>query len=1035
MSSGKEASGDGAVELVQVHVDPLQGGGIHGEVTKGGHISHALITVDGMTCSSCSGAIERHVGGLPGVASVNVSLVLENARVTYDAAATSAADIAEEIDDLGYPAAVAEEHVGIGGAGDAGLRQATFSVSGMTCATCVGTIERHFNGLEWVDKAAVNFATETLVCNYLVDHPEASITGILEELGDIGFEGEYVEPVKGISFADRAIKHQRYMLRQVVLCSLFSVPLFLLAMVLPFMDAVGWLMFRTVGMLTGHALVLWVLGTIVQFGFGWRFMKAAYAGLKHGTANMSVLITLGTMAAYTFASIGVFEAMLMTPVDSMEMVDGEMVMSERHMRVMDQLMDDAHFFETAATLITLVLVGKYLEALAKGNTSQALQKLLTLQPDTAMLLTPVPAVRASASVSSNDDGKSLIAEAELEDQQYTSREVPADSLRRGQLVKVVRGGKLPADGVVRSGAADVDESMVTGEPMAVHKTAGDSVVGATMLEEGTLVVEVTSSGQDTTVSQILKLMTQAQMSKAPVQLFADRLSSRFVPVVVFLSVFTFIVWISLVSSGALPTHWHEDEGDVLFALMFAIAVMVIACPCALGLATPTAVMVGTGVGAGMGILIKGGEALEKAHKVTAFVFDKTGTLTEGKPSVSSVKLIPNAQGADAHDLARVAFLIGSAELNSEHILGKAVIAYAEGVLAESKSGQPLVQPKEFEALSGHGLKCLVDGVRVHIGNRAWIHVCGLQGMSEVVETAMHGIESLGQTALLVALDGAVVAVLAIADKVKKDARLVLNGLKSRGIMVWMCTGDNRTTASVVAAELGISHVHAEVLPMDKFNLVKQLQAQGHVVGMVGDGINDSPALAQADLSVAIGTGTDVAVEAAQVVLVKDNLRDIYTALDLSQVTFSRIRYNFMWALGYNLLGIPVAMGMFYPLFQVRLPPTLAGAAMAMSSVSVVMSSLLIKWYKRPDLPLSAACVCEMCEIARKKVDWSGLQFAELEIQSEFTGNQDTESVKANAQRRGVSIMGLQETAASSLLCVGDGCGCGCGGDSQVCTCG
>jgi Cu+-exporting ATPase len=966
---------------------------------------------------------------------VNVSLVLENVRVTYDAAATSAGDIAEEIDDLGYPAAVVEEHVDIGGAGDAGLRQATFSIGGMTCATCVNTIERHLNSLEWVDKAAVNFATETLVCNYLVDHPEASIAAIIEELDDVGFAGEYVEPVKGASFMDRAMKNQRHMLKQVLLCSTFSVPLFLLAMVLPFMDAVGWLMFKTVGMLTAHALVLWILGTIVQFGFGWRFMKAAYAGLRHGTANMSVLITLGTMAAYSFASIGVFEAMFMAPIDSMEMVDGEMVMSARHMEVMDTLMDDAHFFETASTLITLVLVGKYLEALAKGNTSQALQKLLTLQPDTAMLLTPVPASARASADATEDDEKSLIARAEVEEQQYTSREVPADSLRKGQLVKVVRGGKLPADGVVRSGAADVDESMVTGEPMAVHKTAGDAVVGATMLEEGTLIVEVTSSGQDTTVSQILKLMTQAQMSKAPVQLFADRISGRFVPVVVFLSVFTFIVWISLVSSGALPKHWHEDEGDVLFALMFAIAVMVIACPCALGLATPTAVMVGTGVGAGMGILIKGGEALEKAHKVTAFVFDKTGTLTEGKPSVSSVRLIPNAQGEDVYDLTRVAFLIGSAELNSEHILGRAVIAYAEGVLAESKDGQQLIQPKEFEALSGHGLKCLVDGVRVHIGNRAWVHVCGLKGLSEEVEAAMHEIESLGQTALLVSLDGTVAAVLAIADKVKKDARLVLNGLKSRGIMVWMCTGDNRTTASVVAAELGISHVHAEVLPMDKFNLVKQLQEQGHVVGMVGDGINDSPALAQADLSVAIGTGTDVAVEAAQVVLVKDNLRDIYTALDLSQVTFSRIRYNFVWALGYNLLGIPVAMGMFYPLFQVRLPPTLAGAAMAMSSVSVVMSSLLIKWYKRPELPLNAACVCAACEIARKKVDWGALQFAELEIQSGFAGNEGAAIVKADAHRRGVSIIGLKKTTGGSLMCAGDGCGCGCGGDSQTCTCG
>jgi len=849
------------------------------------------------------------------------------------------------------------------------LRVVHLSITGMTCASCVSTIERHLRSASnpcsaYLRRADVNLLTEsakvTLDTAALPHNTtlQDAVKKIIEEIDDIGFEaalkgdGHEFDAVPGGDSAAVSMPHQaepssaeellarsqaavRRYLRLLIFCLVFEVPVFIIAMVLSYIPAAeSGLMSPVVSGrgLTVGAVILLCLSTPIQFGVGQIFYRAAWKGLLHRNANMSLLVAIGTTAAYAYAVIALVQSAVDTSM-SMSGSGGDGGGTDHpggHGDMPESTgghstsMGGEHFFETATTLITFVILGRYLEALAKGRTSEALTKLTSMQPQSAIRML----VDSTGAVTGEE-------------------EVPVSALRPNDVVKVKRGSAVPADGVVESGASSVDESFLTGESLPVDKKSGDAVIGSSINQEGQLLVRVTRASSESTLANILRLMEDAQGSKAPIQKFADKLSGVFVPAVIFIAVLSWAVWFGLERSGHIPDSWIADGGGndsgFMFSFLFGLSVVVIACPCALGLATPTAVMVSTGVGARMGILIKGGSALETAHKVTSMVFDKTGTLTKGKPELTDVTMFTTDVSFE-----ELLFLAASAEQGSEHVLGRAVVAAAE---ANSAVAKPLKQPDDFEAVSGRGLRCKVNDTPVSIGNRAWMAEQGVTIPVEA-EQALATFEAQGRIGLCVSVRGEFAAVLALADVVKAEAASTVRALTRMGIKVWLCSGDNRRTCAALAAEVGIppERVRSECLPSDKYDLVRKLQAEGETVGFLGDGINDAPPLAAADLGLSVGAGTDVAMEAAQVVLVKSDLRDVLVALDLSRATLRRIRYNFMWALGYNLIGLPVAAGLFFPLVRKRLPPELAALAMALSSVSVICSSLWLKRYRKPVIP-------------------------------------------------------------------------------------
>eukprot|EP00123_Amoebidium_parasiticum_P017274 comp23779_c2_seq2/m.41241 comp23779_c2_seq2/g.41241 ORF comp23779_c2_seq2/g.41241 comp23779_c2_seq2/m.41241 type:complete len:711 (-) comp23779_c2_seq2:182-2314(-) len=639
---------------------------------------------------------------------------------------------------------------------------------------------------------------------------------------------------------------------------------------------------------TLNMLLLFILTTPVQFGVGWTFHRGAYHAIKRKFANMDVLVVLGTLAAYLYSVIISLVAIARDHVDTMT------------------------FFDASAMIITFIVLGRLLEAITKAKTSEALTKLMGMQPTTAVLL---------------EKGK---------DGQMTERVIGIELVQIGDILKVVPGDKIPSDGVVVFGQSTADESMVTGESMPVHKNVGDDVIGGSINGQGVLHVRTTRVGGATVLSQITRLVEDAQSNKAPIQAVADRIASKFVPAVIVIATITFAVWLCVAHFVLGPDDIPMGFTPFLLAFNFLITVLVIACPCALGLATPTAVMVGTGLGARHGVLIKGGGPLELASKVTAVVFDKTGTLTTGKPSV--VGFTPFGQYSDIQALDWLA----SAESGSEHPLGKAICEFA----GEKFDKTPL-SARDFEAVAGRGLKCVVgENVRLVVGNRAWMAENGVE-VGPAAEAIMVRHEEQGATAMLCGIvQSDLVCAIAVADAVRPESRVVVAQLKKRGIEPWMVTGDNRRTAAAIAMQVGITTVFAEVLPSQKAEKVRELQEEGKVVAMVGDGVNDSPALAQADIGIAIGAGTDVAIEAADFVLIRSDLRDVVTAFDISRVTFQRIKINFLWAYGYNTVAIPFAAGVLFPL-HVMFPPWVAAVAMACSSVSVVCSSLLLRLYRPP----------------------------------------------------------------------------------------
>ena len=808
---------------------------------------HIELPVVGMTCSACVRTIERVLNKTDGVSEATVNFATEHASVNYDPSLTNLEELVGRIKGSGYDVVTAKTE---------------FPITGMTCATCATSVDRALHKPEGVLDVNVNLATEHAIVTYipsvtsrrdLIDAVEAAGYGVIDT--------EDVEaPEDAEQLAREAeIQHQK---RLVIIGTIFSVPLVLLVMPRDLMHGVPALE-NAFPFLNGDIwlFIFAALATPVQFIVGKQYVVGAYKALRNGSANMDVLVAMGTMAAYLY---------------------GLVVLAGILFGFSDVVGKDS-YFETAAVILTLITLGKLLEARAKGRTSEAIKKLMGLTPKTATLLR---------------DGEEI--------------EVPIDQLVIGDKVVVRPGERLPVDAIVIEGRSAVDESMLTGESMPVNKSVGSEVIGGTINKQGRLVIETTRVGAETALSQIIRLVQEAQGSKAPIQRLADKASGVFVPIVIILAALTLIGW--QVIGGAPFTT----------AMLYTIAVLVIACPCALGLATPTAVMVGTGKGAEMGVLFKNSEALEKAHKLNTITLDKTGTITRGEPTVTDVIA---TDGFDENEMLQLA---ASAERGSEHPLGEAVVKAA-------KDRQlTLSTPEEFEAESGRGITAVIDGRTVVVGSPRHIREQGIN--SESLDKQIDALQTNARTAVLVVVDGELAGVIGIADTVKAGSIEAIAGLKAIGMEVVMITGDNEKTAQAIAREVGIDRVFADVLPGDKVAVVKQLQSEGKRVGMVGDGVNDAPALAQADVGIAIGTGADIAMEASDVTLISGDLRGVVRSIELSKATLRAIYQNLFWAFIYNVVLIPVAM-------MGLLIPMLAAGAMAFSSFFVVSNSLRLRGRK------------------------------------------------------------------------------------------
>ncbi|EEF51170.1 probable copper-transporting ATPase HMA5 [Ricinus communis] len=936
------------------------------ETTVEGSEAKAVLCVIGMTCAACAGSVEKAVKRLPGIKEAAVDVLNNRAQVLFYPTFVNEETIRETIEDAGFEATLIQDETN-----DKSAQVCRIQINGMTCTSCSSAVEQALQSIQGVQTAQVALATEEAEIHY--DPKMLSYNQLLEAIDNTGFEailistGEYIDKIQlkvdgiwtynsmrmienslqalpGVQSIDIDPELRKFSLsykpemtgprnfikviestgtgrfkamifpeggggreshrkeeikqyyRSFLWSLVFTVPVFLTSMIFMYIPGIKHgLDTKIVNMLTVGAILRWVLSTPVQFIIGRRFYTGAYKALRHGSANMDVLIALGTNAAYFYSVYSVLRAA--TSSDFM----------------------GTDFFETSSMLISFILLGKYLEVLAKGKTSEAIAKLMDLAPESAILLTL-------------DDKGNVIDEEEIDSR----------LIQKNDVIKIIPGAKVASDGFVIWGQSHVNESMITGEARPVAKRKGDPVIGGTVNENGVMHIKATRVGSESALAQIVRLVESAQMAKAPVQKFADRISKYFVPLVIFLSFSTWLAWFLAGKFHGYPESWIPNSMDSFqLALQFGISVMVIACPCALGLATPTAVMVGTGVGASQGVLIKGGQALESAHKVNCIVFDKTGTLTVGKPVVVNTKLFKNMVLREFYELA------AAAEVNSEHPLAKAIVEYAKK-FREDEENPVWPEAKDFISITGHGVKAIVRNREIIVGNRSLMINHNI-AIPVDAEEMLAETEGMAQTGILIAIDQEVIGVLAISDPLKPGVHEVISILRSMKVRSIMVTGDNWGTANSIAREVGIESVIAEAKPEQKAEKVKELQAAGYVVAMVGDGINDSPALVAADVGMAIGAGTDIAIEAADIVLMKSNLEDVITAIDLSRKTFSRIRLNYIWALGYNLLGIPIAAGALFPGTGFRLPPWIAGAAMAASSVSVVVCSLLLKYYKRPKM--------------------------------------------------------------------------------------
>ncbi|WP_163093052.1 heavy metal translocating P-type ATPase [Bacillus cereus] len=797
----------------------------------------ANLQISGMTCAACANRIEKGLKKVEGVHEVNVNFALEKTKIMYDPTKTNPQQFKEKVESLGY-----------GIVSD----KAEFTVSGMTCAACANRVEKRLNKLDGVNKATVNFALESATVDFNPD--EVNVNEMKSTITKLGYKLE-VKPDDQDASTDHRLQEIERQKKKFIISFILSFPL-LWAMVSHFS-------FTSFIYLPDMLMNPWVqlaLATPVQFIIGGQFYVGAYKALRNKSANMDVLVALGTSAAYFYSVY----------------LSIQSIGSSKHMTDL--------YFETSAVLITLIILGKLFEAKAKGRSSEAIKKLMGLQAKTATVVR---------------DG--------------TEIKILIEEVVAGDIVYVKPGEKIPVDGEIVEGKSAIDESMLTGESIPVDKSIGDVVIGSTINKNGFLKVKATKVGRDTALAQIIKVVEEAQGSKAPIQRVADQISGIFVPVVVVIAIITFAVWMIFVTPG--------DFGGALEKM---IAVLVIACPCALGLATPTSIMAGSGRSAEYGILFKGGEHLEATHRLDTVILDKTGTVTNGKPVLTDVIV---ADGFNENELLR---LVGAAERNSEHPLAEAIV---EGI-KEKKIDIP--SSETFEAIPGFGIESVVEGKHLLIGTRRLMKKFNID--IEEVSKSMEALEREGKTAMLIAIDKEYAGIVAVADTVKDTSKAAIARLKKMGLDVVMITGDNTQTAQAIAKQVGIDHVIAEVLPEGKAEEVKKLQTNGKKVAMVGDGINDAPALATANIGMAIGTGTDVAMEAADITLIRGDLNSIADAIFMSKMTIRNIKQNLFWALAYNALGIPIAALGF-------LAPWVAGAAMAFSSVSVVLNALRLQRVK------------------------------------------------------------------------------------------
>jgi Cu+-exporting ATPase len=803
------------------------------------------LPIQGMSCAGCAARIEKVLHGLPGIQEAHVNFATEKATVRYDPASTTLDQLTKEVEAIGYQVP---------------LQRLTIPIGGMHCASCVASVERALQRIVGVVTAQVNLGTEKATVEYLPTQVDAAT--LRQAIRDAGYEPRELAAAEADIDRDRAARaaEVRALTGKFLLGVVLSVPVVLgsMHMFLPWVP--GWLQ---------NPYVLLLLATPVQLWIGWQFYQGFWSALRHKTADMNTLIALGTSAAYGYSA-----AVTFMPTHFARLGLGAHV-----------------YYDTAVMIITLILLGRVLEARARGQASDAMRKLLGLRAKTARVI-----------------------------RRGTEVDIPVDAVDIGELVLVRPGEKLPVDGTIVEGHSTLDESMLTGESLPVDKGPGDNVFGATLNKTGSFTFRATRVGKETMLAQIITLVEEAQGSKAPIQRLADYVASIFVPVVLGIALLTFIVWALF---GPPPV--------LTFAILNFVAVLIIACPCALGLATPTAIMVGTGKGAEHGVLFKNAASLETAHTLQAIILDKTGTLTQGKPAVTDI--VPH-NGFAATEVLRLA---AAAERGSEHPLGEAIVEAARA------RGLPLEEPHDFVALPGHGIRATIGSHAIVLGNKKLMQDNGIA--FGTLDEAAERLAGTGKTPMFMAIDGQSAGCIAVADTLKPHAQAAVDALRGLGLEVLMLTGDTRSTAEAIGRQLGIDRVLAEVLPHEKAHQVKQLQAERKRVAMVGDGINDAPALAQADVGIAIGTGTDVAMEAADITLITGDIRGVVTAMQLSRRTMRTIRQNLFWAFIYNVLGIPIAAGVLYPLFSVLLNPAIAAAAMAMSSVSVVSNSLRLRRFR------------------------------------------------------------------------------------------
>lgn len=813
--------------------------------------------VTGMTCASCSARVQRVVSKMPGVEKADVNLTTEKLTVQLSEGGPDFAALLKTVEDAGY--GLVEDRV---------EKHVEMDIEGMTCASCSARVQRVTSRLPGVLSSEVNLATNRASISY--DPAQIRLTEIKQAIIDSGYTPvDRVDESRDEAAERRQIELLRMRIRLIV-AIIFSVPILYMAMghMIPGikLPLPGFLSPHMYPLNFGLAQLILTLPVLIA---GSRFYRHGIKTLLKLSPNMDTLVAIGTGSAFLYSTYAVIKVYL-----------GDLGMAS------------SFYFESAAVVITLVMLGKYLEAASKGKTSDAIKKLMNLRPKTAVIL---------------KDGQELT--------------VALDEVLAGDTVMVRPGTAIPVDGVVLDGISAVDESMLTGESLPVEKQPGSEVTGGSINGEGLLRCQVTRVGEDTALARIIRLVEDAQGHKAPIARLADTISLYFVPVV---------IGIALLAAAA----WAIAGRDFNYVLTVFVSVLVIACPCALGLATPTAIMVGTGKGAGLGILFKGGEALESTHQIQTVVLDKTGTITEGRPALTDIRVLGDISETD------VLRLTAAAERGSEHPIARAVVSAADA------RGLAASHPQTFQAVPGRGISALVEDRRILAGNAKLLTENGI----DLADSARHAAEltASGRTLLYVAIDDRLSAVMAAADPVKPTSRSAVERMKRLGLDVVMITGDNRQTAEAIAAETGISRVLAEVLPQDKAGEVSRLQAEGRKVAMVGDGINDAPALVQANIGMAIGTGTDIAVESADVVLMQGNLGEVATAVALSRATIRNIRQNLFWAFFYNVLGIPVAAGLLAVFGGPLLSPVIAGAAMAMSSVSVVSNALRLRRWKVPD---------------------------------------------------------------------------------------